>query len=82
MTYAKRTDIISNVFKNMFAVQIMTMLTGIAGSVVDGMVTGKYLGENALAAFAYTATVSLAVAIVGGIMSTGTSVVCGNRLGE
>lgn len=82
MTYAKRTDIISNVFKNMFAVQIMTMLTGIAGSVVDGMVTGKYLGENALAAFGYTATVSLAVAIVGGIMSTGTSVVCGNSLGE
>ena len=73
---------ISNVFKSMFAVQIMTMLTGIVGSVVDAMITGKFLGENAMAAFGFTSTVSLAVAIVGGILSTGTSVVCGKSLGE
>ena len=82
MKHTNKSDIVSNVFKSMLAVQIMTMLTGIVGSVVDGMVTGKYLGENAMAAFGFTATVSLAVAIVGGIMSTGTSVVCGKSLGE
>ncbi len=78
----RKTDMISNVFKSMFAVQIMTMLTGIVGSVVDAMITGKFLGENAMAAFGFTSTVSLAVAIVGGILSTGTSVVCGKSLGE
>lgn len=82
MKHTNTTDIVSNVFRSMLVVQIMTMLTGIVGSVVDGMVTGKYLGEDAMAAFGFTATVSLAVAIVGGIMSTGTSVVCGKSLGE
>lgn len=65
----------------MFIVQIMTMLTGIAGSVIDGMVTGKFLGEDALAAFGFTTAVSLVVAIAGGILSTGTSVVCSKSLG-
>ena len=35
----------------------MTKLTGIAGNVVDGMVTGKFLGENAMAAFGFSNTV-------------------------
>ena len=81
-TSNKKADIVSKVFKNMFTVQIMTMLTGIAGSVVDGMVTGKFLGEEAMAAFGFTTAVSLAVAIAGGILSTGTSVVCGKSIGE
>ena len=82
MKNTRQTAIISNVFKSMFGVQIMTMLTGIVGSVVDGMVTGRFLGENAMAAFGFTTSVSLAVAIVGGIVSTGTSVVCGKSIGE
>ncbi|OON84868.1 hypothetical protein BXO88_15180 [Oribacterium sp. C9] len=82
MKEIRKTDIISNVFKSMFAVQIMTMFTGIVGSVVDGMVTGRFLGENAMASFGFTNSVSLAVAIVGGIMSTGTSVVCGKSIGK
>ena len=80
-TVNKRNDIIGNVFKKMFAVQIMTMLTGIAGSVIDGMLTGKFLGEDALAAYGFTTAVSLTVAIAGGILSTGTSVVCSKSLG-
>lgn len=79
---SKETDIVSNVFRNMFTVQILTMLTGIAGSVVDGMVTGKFLGEEAMAAFGFTTAVTLLVAIAGGILSTGTSVICGKSLGE
>ena len=73
---------ISRVFKSMFAVQLMTMLTGIIGSVIDGMITGKFLGQDAMAAFGFTSSISLAVAIVGSIISTGASVICGKCLGE
>ena len=79
---SKSIDMIGRVFRNMFAVQILTMLTGIAGSVVDGMVTGKFLGEAAMAAFGFTNTVTLLVAIVGSVLSTGTAVLCGNSLGK
>ena len=78
----KSTGMIGKVFRNMFLVQMMTMLTGIVGNVVDGMVTGKFLGENAMAAFGFTNTVTLTVAIVGSILSTGSSVLAGNSLGR
>lgn len=66
----------------MFVVQIMTMLTGIIGSLVDGMITGNFLGQDAMAAFGFTSSVSLAAAIIGSIISTGASVVCSKCLGE
>ena len=45
----KKTSIISRLFQRVFVVQIMTQLIGIIGMVVDGMVTGKFLGEDAMA---------------------------------
>lgn len=66
----------------MFAVQIMTMLTGIIGNVVDGMVTGRFLGMDAMAAYGFNNSVILAVAILGSVLSTGTSMVCSRILGS
>jgi len=78
----KPSFIISGIFRKMLTVQILTMVTGIAGNLVDGMVTGKFLGETAMAAFGFTTTMSLIVAIVGSVLSTGTSAICGKSLGE
>lgn len=74
--------IISRAFKAMLLVQLMTMLTGIVGSVVDGAVTGRFLGENAMAAFGFTTPVTLAAAIAASILSTGTSLLCSKSVGE
>ncbi len=74
--------IVSHSFRGMFIVQIMAMLIGIIGSVVDGMITGSFLGEEAMAAFGFTSCVTLAVAIAGSIFSTGTSLLCSKSIGE
>ena len=81
-TEKKSHDLISRVFRSTFFMQIMTMLAGIAGNLVDGAVTGKFLGEDAIAAFGFTSAVSLTVAVAGSVLSTGTAVVCTTSLGR
>lgn len=66
----------------MFIVQVLTMFTGIAGSTIDGMVIGNFLGEASMAAFGFTGCVSLVVAVISSIVSSGNSVICGKSLGE
>lgn len=58
------------------------MLTGIIGNTVDGMVIGSGLGVEAMAAYGFTSSVTLLVAIVGSVMSTGSAVVCSKTLGS
>ena len=77
-----RKSIIQNVFVRIFIAQILMQLVGIAGSVIDGMVTGQFLGEEAMAAFSFTSAVSMTVAMTGSVISMGTSVVCGKLLGK
>ena len=78
----KTTSIISNLFRRVFIVQIMVQLIGIIGNVVDAMVTMKYLGEAAMAAYGLTVTVTMAAAICASILSMGTSMICSKHLGE
>ena len=78
----KKTSIISRLFQRVFVVQIMTQLIGIIGMVVDGMVTGKFLGEDAMAAYGFTSTVSMVIAICGSVLSMGTTMVCSRYLGK
>lgn len=78
----KKTSIISRLFHRVFVVQIMAQLIGIIGMVVDGMVTGKFLGEDAMAAYGFTSTVTMVIAICGSVLSMGTTMVCSRHLGE
>ena len=78
----KNTSIISRLFHRVFVVQIMTQLIGIIGMVVDGMVVGKFLGEDAMAAYGFTATVTMVIAVCGSVLSMGTTMVCSKHLGE
>ncbi len=78
----KKTPIISGIFRNLFLTQLMIQLIGIIGNVVNGMVIGKFLGENAMASFSFTSSVSLTVAITASVLSMGNSMVCSKRLGE
>ncbi len=78
----KSTGLINNTFRSTFLVHILTTLTGIIGSVVDGMVTGKYLGETSMAAFGFTTVVTLIISIAGSVLSTGSSLINSKKLGE
>lgn len=78
----RKSSIISGVFGNMFIVQIMIQLIGIIGNVADGMVTGRFLGEDAITAYGFSTTVIMVIAIAGSVMSLGNSMMCSRYLGE
>ena len=73
---------ITRTFKGIFIVQVMSMLVGIAGCVIDGMIIGRFLGEEAMAAFGFASSVTLIPAIAATILGTGASVVCSRSLGK
>ena len=82
MAKSKNHGTIQHVISGIFLVQILSSLIGIIGSVVDGMVIGRFLGEEAMAAFGFTNPVTLVVTIVASMLSTGASVLCGKYVGE
>ena len=75
-------SIIENIFSKMFAMQIMTMLSGIIGNVVDGVITGQFLGVDAIASYGFATPVTLVVALFGGMISSGTSLLCSQSVGK
>lgn len=75
-------DTITRAFKGILVVQVMSMLVGIAGCVIDGMIIGRFLGEDAMAAFGFASSVTLIPAIAATILGTGASVVCSRSLGK
>ena len=77
-----RNDAITNAFRGIFAVQMMSMLVGIAGCVIDGMIIGRFLGEEAMAAFGFAGSVTLLPAIAATILGSGAAVVCSRSLGK
>ena len=77
-----RNDAITNAFRGIFAVQMMSMLVGIAGCVIDGMIIGRFLGEEAMAAFGFAGSVTLLPAIAATIFGSGAAVVCSRSLGK
>ena len=78
----RENDTITRAFKGILAVQIMSMLVGIAGCVIDGMIIGRFLGEEAMAAFGLASSVTLIPAVAATILGTGASVVCSKSLGK
>lgn len=78
----RENDTIARAFRGIFIVQVMSMLVGITGCVIDGMIIGRFLGEEAMAAFGFTSSVTLIPAIAATILGTGASLVCGRNLGK
>lgn len=74
--------LIKTMFNGTLVVMIIMMITATIGMVVDGMVIGKFLGTNSMAAYGLASPVLLFLLAFGGVFSAGCQTCCTNLLGK
>ena len=75
-------QIISKLFRNSVISIIAAAIATMVGIVIDGIVIGRFLGEDSMAAYGLvTPVINLATAF-SGVLATGAQVVCAQRLGS
>lgn len=51
---SKQEKLIAQLFKDVLAIFLLSMFTAAIGGIIDGIITGKFLGSEAMAAFGFT----------------------------
>lgn len=69
-------------FRSTLTVQILTALTAVLGSVVDGTITGACLGVDAMTAYGLVLPIITIFSGISSIFGTGISIPCGKSIGE
>lgn len=73
--------LVKKTFKSTLTIQILTALTAVLGTVVDGAVTGACLGTAAMASYGLAVPLANIFSGIAGVFSTGISVLCGKSIG-
>ncbi len=63
------------------AVQIVTMLIAVISMLIDGIMTGAFLGDEAMAAYGLTNPVNMFLVALGGLIASGSQVLGGRSAG-
>ena len=64
------------------AVQIVTMLIAVVSMLIDGVMTGVFLGKDCLAAYGLTNPVNMLLVAIGGLLAAGSQVLGGRCVGR
>ena len=80
-TLNKNDRIINKLFRNSVISVIAAAVAAMLGIVIDGIVIGKFLGPDSMAAYGLVTPVVNMATIFSGILATGAQVVCAQHLG-
>ena len=73
--------IINKLFRNSVISIILAAIATMIGIVIDGIIIGRFLGEDSMAAYSLvTPVINLATAF-SGILATGAQIICAQHLG-
>ena len=75
-------DIISGIFLSAALAMIFTQAAGVAATIIDGIVTSRFLGEAAYSAVSLLGPFTGALLLIAGFLSTGSQVVCTQMIGN
>ena len=81
MKSKKSNDNITQLFKKSVISIVIAAIAAMLGIVIDGIVIGRFLGPESMAAYSLTSPVINLVSVFSGVLSTGTQVVCARYLG-
>ncbi len=82
MTHEKKEDrIILSVANNLFSVSLISLMTVLIGTILDGMIISNFLSETAFAAFGLSGPLTNTIELAGNVIATGCVVACGNLIG-
>ncbi len=77
----KEDRIILSVVNNLFSVSLISLMTALIGSILDGLIISNFLNETAFAAFSLSGPLANLIELAGSVVATGCVVTCGNLIG-
>ena len=77
----KEDRIILGVVNNLFFVSLVSMMTALVGTVLDGLIISNFLSETTFAAFSLSSPLTNLIELAGNVVATGCVVVCGSLIG-
>ena len=77
----KNGKIINRVFHNSVISMVASVVAAMLGMVIDGIVIGRFLGPDSMAAYGLVTPIFNLATAISGIMATGAQVVCAQRIG-
>ena len=77
----KMSNIIKKTYMRVLPVQIISLIVNAVNTMIDSMITGKYIGTEALAAIGFFVPVSTLIS-VSYVIITGIQIMCGRAIGS
>ena len=77
----KEDRIILSVVNNLFSVSLVSLITVLIGTILDGLIISNFLSAAAFAAFGLSAPLTNLIELGGNVISTGCVVACGRTIG-
>ena len=77
----KEDRIIFNVVRNLFSVSLISLMTVLIGTILDGLIISNFLSETAFAAFGLSAPLTNLIELAANVIATGGVVACSNLIG-
>ena len=78
----KQDELIARLFKDTVIIFLLSMFVSTIGHVIDGVITGSFLGTEAIAAFGLTMPYQRFVTIFPAVLALGMQVLCSKNLGR
>ena len=78
----KSDSLIDRVFKSSLVSMTAAVIVTMLGIVIDGIVIGRFLGPECMAAYSLAAPITSLVTALSGLMTEGTQVLCALNLGK
>ncbi|MDO4740418.1 MAG: MATE family efflux transporter [Eubacteriales bacterium] len=75
-------QIIQSMFRKSLLVMIFSTITATIGMVVDGVIIGKLLGVDAMAAYGLAMPAFIVITAVGGILTSGVQALCAEKMAQ
>lgn len=72
---------LQRLFRQMLWPQVLSAMTVMLCMLVDSMMIGRFLGDDAIAAYGFAMPILLVFAALGSMLSAGVQVVCGKAMG-
>ena len=77
-----KNGLIPSMFVFTAIAMILTGLAGVISTIIDGMITSRFLGENAYSAISLLGPFVSVLLLIAGFISTGNEIVCSRHLGK
>ena len=78
----KQDKLIARLFKDTVIIILLSMFAATIGNTIDGIITGKFLGTEAIAAFGLTVPYQRFMSIFPSVLAIGMQILCSKALGR